>query len=175
MPTTNRHRKINGMYTFEDDSNVYVDTSNHIGCLNELPASIQRGFEAAMVASNHSDGLQSRQRMGSAIFMGARLIAIGFNQYQKAKPGNKFFKVTSEGTVREYLKTIHAEQNALVKIRYREYATKKLTMYIYRTDATGKPATSAPCNMCQEQIKAAGISTVHFFAPGGYYGKWRLK
>lgn len=163
------------MYQFDNIHNVYVNVTRPIISLSELPASITRGFEAALVASNHSDGLQRRLRMGAAIYAGSRLLSIGFNQYQKTKPGNKFFKVGENGVIKEFLKTIHAEQTALIKIRHRDYSNNKLSMYIYRADSNGNPATSAPCPMCQEMISSYGINTVHFIAPGGYYGKWDVR
>lgn len=167
--------RIAGMYQFDNIHNVYVNVTQPIVMLNDLPASIKRGFEAALVASHHSDGVQRRLRMGAAIYAGSRLLSIGFNQYQKTKPGNKFFKVGENGTIKEFLKTIHAEQTALIKIKYRDYSNSKLSMYIYRTDSNGNPATSAPCPLCQKDIKDSGINTVHFIAPGGYLGKWQVK
>jgi deoxycytidylate deaminase len=164
--------KIAGMYQFDNIHNVYVNVTQPIVMLSNLPASIKRGFEAALVASNHSDGLQRRLKMGAAIYAGSRLLSIGFNQYQKTKPGNKFFKVGENGVVKEFLKTIHAEQNALIKIRHRDYSNNKLSMYIYRSDSNGNPATSAPCPLCQADIKKAGIAKVYFIAPGGYLGYW---
>jgi deoxycytidylate deaminase len=164
--------RIAGMYQFDNLHNVYINTNKQLIQLSDLPASLTRGFEAALVASSHSDGLQRRLRMGAAIYAGSRLLSIGFNQYLKTKPGNKFFKIESNGVVKEFLKTIHAEQTALIKIRHRDYSNNKLSMFIYRSDSNGNPATSAPCPMCQETIRAYGISTVHFIAPGGYYGKW---
>ena len=164
------------MYDFEETSNIYIDSSKRITTLDQLPSSIKRGFEAALVASNHSDWPTRRTQMGSAIFMGSRLLSIGFNHFEKTKPGNRFFKLQKDGRITEYFKPLHAEQSAMVKIKYREYpARKKLVMFVYRTDAQGCPASSFPCQMCQAEISKSNISTVHFIAPGGYYGRWDVR
>ena len=161
------------MYNFESIENIYLDMSKRIETLDQLPNSLQRGFESALAASNHSDWPTRRTQMGSAIFIGSRLLSIGFNHFEKTKPGNRFYKIHKDGHITEYFKPLHAEQSAMVKIKYREYpARKKLVMFVCRTDAQGRPASSFPCQMCQAEISKSSISTVHFFAPGGYYGRW---
>ena len=164
------------MYHIDKIDDIYIDSSRRIISLDQLPYSIRRGFEAASAASNHSDWPTRRTQMGSAIFIGSRLLSIGFNHFLKAKPGNRFFKFHKDGHITEYFKPLHAEQAALVKIKYREYpARKKFVMFVYRTDAQGQPASSFPCPLCQSEIKLAGISWVHFIAPGGFYGRWRVR
>lgn len=163
------------MYDFDQSGSIIVDTSKRIISLDELPYSIRRGFEAALAASSDSDWPSLRTRMGSAIFAGSRLLSVGANAFYKTKPGNKFFKVKADGVVTEYLKPLHAEQAALVKIRHRDYSRQKLSMFIWRSDAQGRPNTSAPCELCQSEIIKSGIKIVHFFAPGGLYGKWDVR
>lgn len=163
------------MYDFNESDKINVSISERILSLNDLSSSIKRGFEAAQAASLHSDWPSKRTKMGCAIFAGSRLVSIGFNQFSKTKPGNKFFKIDPNGNVIEYLKPLHAEQSALVKIRHRDNLKKsKLSMFIYRSNISGLLATSAPCPMCQSEIINAGISIVHFFAPGSRYGVWRV-
>ena len=147
---------------------------NRVYSLDELPARLQKGFEAAKVASTYSDGDLKRERMGAAIFAGSRLLSIGFNQYYKSRPDNKFIKVISNKIV-EYSKATHAEQCALDKIKYSpNYAKKKLILYIYREGADGTPAASAPCELCQTLIKRSEISVVRFFTRGGEYKEWKV-
>lgn len=164
------------MYSVSQSDNIYIDSSKRLISLDELPYSIRRGFEAAEAAASYSDWPSKRTQMGSAIFMGSRLLSIGFNQFWKARPGNRFYKLRQDGVVVEYVKPFHAEQSALVKIRHREYPSrKKLIMFVYRMDSQNQPASSFPCQMCQTDITTSGISTVHFIAPGGYYGRWDVK
>ena len=142
--------------------------------LDELPARLRRGFEAAKVASLYSDGNSKRERMGAAIFAGSRLLSIGFNQYYKSRPDNKFIKLVDNKVV-EYYKATHAEQTALDKIKYStNYINSKLILYIYREGADGMPSASAPCELCQSVIKRSGISIVRFFTTQGSYKEWKL-
>ncbi len=146
-----------------------------IKSLNELPSRIQRGFEAAKAASSYSDGYLKRERMGAAIFAGSRLLSIGFNQYSKSRPDNKFFKISQDNKIIEYCKATHCEQCALDKIKYSEnYTDKKLIMYVYREGANGEPTASAPCQMCQAAIKRSDISVVRFFTFDGEYKEWKV-
>ena len=108
------------MYPIDKVDDIYIDTSRRIISLDQLPYSIQRGFEAALAASSHSDWPTRRTQMGSAIFIGSRPLSIGFNHFLKAKPGNRFFKLHKDGHITEYYKPLHAEQAAMVKIRHRE-------------------------------------------------------
>lgn len=148
---------------------------NKIISLDELPARLQKGFEAAKVASNYSDGSLKRERMGAAIFAGSRLLSIGFNQYYKSRPDNKFIKLDANNKVVEYRKATHAEQCALDKIKYSpNYVNKKLIMYIYREGANGEPTASAPCELCQSVIKRSEIAIVRFFSTGGEYKEWKV-
>ena len=147
---------------------------NRIYSLDELPARLQKGFEAAKVASSYSDGPLKRERMGAAIFAGSRLLSIGFNQYYKSRPDNKFIKMVANKVV-EYSKATHAEQCALDKIKYSpNYTNKKLILYIYREGADGMPAASAPCELCQTVIKRSEIAIVRFFTMDGEYREWKV-
>ena len=112
--------------------------------------------------------------MGAAIFAGSRLLSIGFNQYYKSRPDNKFIKLVDNKVV-EYYKATHAEQTALDKIKYStNYINSKLILYIYREGADGMPSASAPCELCQSVIKRSGISIVRFFTTQGSYKEWKL-
>jgi len=143
--------------------------------LNELPARIQKGFEAAKAASFYSDGSLKRERMGAAIFAGSRLLSIGFNQYYKSRPDNRFIKIGPNNKVIEYRKATHAEQCALDKIKYSpNYVNKKLIMYIYREGADGHPTASMPCQICQSTIKRSDVAIVRFFTPNGEYKEWKV-
>ena len=154
--------------------NPAIMEGEKINSLDELPARLQRGFEAAKVASSYSDGYSTRDKMGAAIFAGSRLWSIGFNQYAKSRPDNKFIKLV-DNKVMEYYKAIHCEQNALTAIKYSpNYINSKLIMYIYREKADGTPGASAPCENCQTCLKHSDISIVRFFTMSGEYKEWKL-
>ena len=152
-----------------------VEIVKKINSLDELPARLQKGFEAAKVASSYSDGSLKRERMGAAIFAGSRLLSIGFNQYYKSRPDNKFIKLSVSNKIIEYRKATHAEQCALDKIKYSpNYTNKKLIMYVYRESANGLPAASMPCELCQSVIKRSDVAIVRFFTTGGEYKEWKV-
>lgn len=147
---------------------------NRITSLDQLPARLKRGFEAAKAASVCSDGYQVRDRMGTAIFAGSRLLAVGFNQFHKSRPGNKFIKVVDNKIV-EFYRATHSEQAVLDRIKYSEnYSNSKLILYIYRETADGMPSASAPCLMCQQVIKNSAVSIVRFFTMSGEYREWKV-
>ncbi len=149
--------------------------SSKIFDLSELPSRLQRGFETARAASKYSDGFCTRDKMGASIFAGSRLLSIGFNQYSKSRPSNKFIHVVNNKII-EFYKAIHAEQAAIDKIKYStNYINSKLILYVYRETAEGLPAASAPCLLCQQTIKQTDlISIVRFFTPNGEYSEWKV-
>ena len=155
---------------------MIIDSSiKKITSLDELPARLQKGFEAAKVASSYSDGCLKRERMGAAIFAGSRLLSIGFNQYYKSRPDNKFIKLGLDNKVVEYRKATHAEQCALDKIKYSpNYVNKKIIMYIYREGSNGEPTASMPCELCQSIIKRSDVAIVRFFTTSGEYKEWKV-
>ena len=71
---------------------------------------IIRGIDIAKAASQHSDACTDGKRLGAALFAGSRLVSIGFNMYSKSRPSNVFKK-----NGRDYYKSVHAEQNAVLK------------------------------------------------------------
>ena len=155
--------------------NPVIMQSEKVNSLDELPARLQRGFEAAKVASHYSDGYSTRDKMGAALFASSRLLSIGFNQYSKSKQGNKFIKLVNNKII-EYYKAVHAEQSCLCsKIQFNNnLSNSKLILYIYREKADGTPAASAPCEICQSLIKRSGISIVRFFTMSGEYKEWKI-
>lgn len=112
--------------------------------------------------------------MGAVIFAGSRLIASGSNSLIKSMPGNRFTKILTGGKAVEYMKSIHAEQAALVKIKHYDYERQKLSMFIYRENSKGHMSASFPCPMCQKVLRQSCISVVYFITPDNYLGIWRL-
>lgn len=123
-----------------------------------MSGSWTRGFDAALAASEHSDGVPNRDKMGAAIFSGGRLLAVGFNIYSKTTPTGILIK-----NGKEILLATHAEVNALTKIKFRDYTNNKLIMYIARQNRNNILVTSKPCKMCQNLLILAGIRVVRYF------------
>lgn len=118
-----------------------------------ITARWKKGFEAARRASLDSDGKYPSEKTGSAIFHGARLLAVGNNLYHKTLPAN-----VKKG---QYIVTLHAEQQAVNRIRHRELKTK-LICYVVRMNNFGDLVVSKPCNMCIAYLQKYGVSVVRF-------------
>ncbi len=114
-----------------------------------------QGFEAAKAASECSDGFKNRDKMGSAIFFGSRLLSIGFNQYSKIDASTK--KQLS----------MHAEKAALSKIKYRNYESVKLICYVVRMNSKNQYVVSKPCKSCITALTEGGIHSVRFVNSNG--------
>lgn len=81
------------------------------------------------------------------------LLSIGFNSYTKTHPIQKYFAEKVGHPHRVYL---HAEIAAILKAKGKRI--HKIT--IARYNSLGQPMPAAPCPICQEAIKAFGISKV---------------
>ena len=154
-----------------DSSRVYLcqnyDTATSTGIY--LPGSWIRGFDAANAASEYSDGIPNRDKMGAAIFCSGRLLSIGYNLYKKTTPKSIIMK-----RGHEIVLSLHAEQSALTKIRYRDYEKNKLIMYIYRKNTHNMPVNSKPCNKCQELLHASGIKIARYINGNGLATEMRF-
>jgi deoxycytidylate deaminase len=127
-----------------------------------LSKSWKRGFEVANAASIHSDGARPGEKMGAALFSGARLLAIGFNIWDKSNPDSRHVR---------FDRNSHAEHIALIKRRHYDNANN-LVMYVFRQKmavdkVTILNACSKPCNNCQYLMKLAGVRRVRFFDENG--------
>ena len=128
-----------------------------------LSGSWIRGFEAAEAASEYSNGIPNRDKMGAAIFSGGRLLSIGFNLYKKTTPTGV---IPKRG--KQVVLSLHAEHAAAVKIRWRDYTRKKLIIYIFRKNAFNIPVSSKPCLKCQELLLSSGIKIARYINESGY-------
>ena len=123
----------------------------------------RRGFDAAQAALQHAVPPRGSTalRMGAALFCGANLVSIGFNDCSRSHPDTK-------------LKMIHAELMALIRRRHYD-DPDNLVMYVYRQSALGKPACSKPCPMCMACMVTAGIRRVRFVDSRGRYAEIKLQ
>lgn len=123
----------------------------------------KRGFEAARAASLASDGKSVGEKMGAALFQGARLLSTGHNLYAKTKPGNSHRM--DNGVV--FNTSVHAEQMAIDKIKHYDYSNAKLTVYVVRLDMSGNFVLSKPCDICVSYMKEHGIKVARFINEKG--------
>lgn len=118
----------------------------------EFPShNVNCGYEIEMASKKHHILAKCYDRKG-------RLLSAAFNSYQRTHPIQKYFaeRVGHQHAHRIYL---HAEIAAILKARGKPI----YRITIERYDAKGLPAPSAPCPICQEAIKAFGITVVEHF------------
>lgn len=87
-----------------------------------------------------------------------RIIARGFNQYQKSNTWQKELSVKA-GMSDERI-FIHSEVDCLIKVR--NLRKSAYSLKIERYDANGNPKTAFPCPSCQLAIKISGVKIVYF-------------
>lgn len=107
---------------------------------------IQRGFSVAEGAARLVT--HSRYRVGAAIFLGARLISVGWNQ-DKTHPKQ-----------RSIFKWHHAETSALIGTSRRDLS--RATIFVVRITGRGKWRISRPCPDCEAMLRASGIRRVWY-------------
>lgn len=90
-----------------------------------------------------------------------RVLSIGFNSYIKTAPLQAKWAVRNKLPKKEF---IHAEMMAISRLKY-QHLSKVHAIYVYRFDASGRPALAKPCKICQSAIKAANIKHVYYTTP----------
>jgi deoxycytidylate deaminase len=132
--------------------------------IDKLSSSWKRGFETARAVSIHSNGERAGERMGAALFCGAKLISTGFNTYGKTHPASKNHK---------FISSIHAEHAALIKRQHYE-PSGNLILYVYRETHRGVACCSKPCVFCETYIREAGVRRVRYVGVNGEAEEMKL-
>lgn len=104
---------------------------------------IERGIRAATDAALLSE---EKYRVGASIYIGNKLISVGWNS-KKTHPDNE-----------SIFKWHHAETAALIGTSKRDLS--KATIYVVRLTRTNRISISKPCEGCQRMLKAAGITRI---------------
>lgn len=107
---------------------------------------IDKGFSAAVKAAGFVT--HSRYRIGASLFIGKRLVSIGWNQNKTHPKTNSIFRWQ------------HAELNCLVGTS--KIDLYKATMFVVRINNKGQYKVSKPCKECMSFIMASGIKKVWF-------------
>ena len=89
------------------------------------------------------DNSDVKHKLAAFVVKGGHIRATGFNK-------------------RTYVGSIHAEIDALRKMRYQKGGTQGCDLHIYRFQADGSYALAKPCLNCMEKIKKAGIKRVFY-------------
>ena len=84
-----------------------------------------------------------------------RILAIGYNDYNKTHPLMKMYACKCSLPHKEFL---HAEVAAILKCKNK----KPYKIKIERYDKKGNPANAKPCPICEMVIKIAGIKIIEY-------------
>jgi deoxycytidylate deaminase len=120
----------------------------------------QRGFDASFAAAELSDAPRAGLRMGASLWVGARLLSVGYNLYGRSHPAS--------ANTGGFLRSTHAEHMCLLRRRHYDRMSGKLTLYVARMRSDGSFGCSKPCANCIKLCKVAGVVKVWFL---GYNGK----
>lgn len=94
-----------------------------------------------------------RRHVGAVVVRDRRILSTGYNG---SPPGQQH--CTEVGCLLEQgrcIRTLHAEQNALIQAALHGVSTQNATLY----------ATCRPCHVCARMIVGAGIVRVVFYGP----------
>lgn len=91
------------------------------------------------------------QKHGAVIVKNGKTVAVGVNV------DVNFNRIVTDPKTQA---SIHAEVAALNSAKKMDLTGA--TIYVARTNRTGKPLMSKPCPRCQEAIKEAGIKKVYY-------------
>ena len=106
----------------------------------------QKGIKAAINAAHFTN--YSRYRVGAAIYIGNRLISIGWNQRKTHPKQRSIFRWT------------HAEMSAIIGTN--KHDLTRSTIYVARITPGGDVKMAKPCIDCQRILRAAGIKNIIF-------------
>lgn len=115
-----------------------------------------RGFSVAFATAQLSDAPRAGLRMGSALYAGSRLLAVGANRWHSHPASD------NQG----FCRSLHAEHVALLRRQHFDKPSGRLTMFIARRLADGTIGSSRPCANCLRLLREAGISVVWFYENG---------
>lgn len=100
-------------------------------------------------------------------FKGNKMLAIGYNNYNKLHPHHKFgvYEPTKDLNS-NYTAGIHSEISCLIKLGVEDCSD--ITFVNVRIDNNDKPAISKPCANCECILEQVGNRKVWFF-DGDFY------
>lgn len=122
--------------------------------MNRIERGIRTATEAAKFVTH------SRFRVGAAIYLGNRLVSIGWNTDRTNPNAQTIFRWE------------HAELNALIGTS--KYDLTRATIYVVRITQTGMIRMAKPCGDCQRVLRAAGLRRVVYTDNSGKPRKMRL-
>jgi tRNA(Arg) A34 adenosine deaminase TadA len=87
---------------------------------------------------------------------------------RKESPLQKKFNIHRIYDPEVYPNYVHAEINALSKIRFMDLERSKLELFLYRELKNGDFGLARPCEACYAAIKYFGIRNIYYTTNDGY-------
>ena len=117
----------------------------------------QRGFDAALAAAELSDAPRTARKMGASLWVGPRLLSVGYNRWQSHPSSDNS----------EFNRSLHAENVAIIRRQYYDRLSGFLALYVARRLASGEMGCSRPCPNCMALACLAGVRRIWFYNAEG--------
>lgn len=115
-------------------------------------------------------------KIGCVVVYHGTVLAKGSNSNKSHPTQQKYnyLRFTDKHLNYYYNPSIHAEIQALTKIKYLDIDFSKVSIYVYREYKDGRTAMARPCASCMKFIKSLGIKNIYYTTPDGF-GYERMK
>lgn len=112
----------------------------------------------------------SAVKIGCVVVYHGTILAKGSNSNKSHTTQQKYnyLRYTDKHINHYYNPSIHAEIQALNKIKYLDIDFSKVSVYVYREYKSGQTAMARPCASCMKFIKSLGIKNVYYTTPDGF-------
>ena len=112
----------------------------------------------------------SAVKIGCIVTYRGTVLARGYNSNKSHTVQSIYncFRYDDKNLNHYYHASLHAEIQALNKIKYLDIDFSKVEVYVYREFKRGGTAMARPCASCMEFIKDLGIRNIYYSTPDGY-------
>lgn len=109
-------------------------------------------------------------KIGCVVVYHGTVLAKGSNSNKSHTTQSKMniYRYNDKHLNHYYHASIHAEIQALNKIKYLDIDFSKVEVYVYREYKNGTTALARPCPSCMAYIKHLGIRNIYYTTPDGY-------
>lgn len=106
----------------------------------------------------------SKVKLGCVVAYHNTVLSVGHNENRSHTVQAKYniYRYDDSKLSHYFNASIHAEIQALNKIKYLDIDFSKIELYVYRETADGEVALARPCESCMALIREMGIKTIHY-------------
>ena len=121
---------------------------------------INKYLKKAKNAASFSDF--HKQKIGSVIIYKNKVLSVGWNSQKESTLQKKYNQYTKRFDVDAYPNKIHAEMDALQKLRKKkDIEFSKCHIFIYRS-SNNILRMARPCKACEKALRDLGIVHIHY-------------